>query len=48
MWLWESGEYPVRFKERVIAWYNLHTLVNTHAQDAAVNAAKKSSKRGKR
>ena len=48
MWKWESGAYPVRFKERVVAWYNLHSLINTHSQDAAATAAKKKAKRGKR
>jgi hypothetical protein len=48
MWLWESGFYPVRFKERVIAWYNLHTLAEAHSQDAAVTAAEVKAKRGRK
>lgn len=49
MWKWESGVYPVRFKERVIAWYNLHNQVELGQGDAVARAAEKAAKkRGKR
>ena len=39
LWAWEQGEYPVRFMERVIAWWNLSNLVKTHGQDAVQRAS---------
>jgi hypothetical protein len=31
---WDAGGYPISFKAKVIAWYNLHKLVELHASDA--------------
>lgn len=31
---WEYGGYDVHFKEKVVAWYNLHRLVESHENDA--------------
>lgn len=35
LWLWESSLYTKAFKVKVIAWYNLHKLVESHQSDAA-------------
>ena len=35
LWKWESSDYPRWFKAKVVAWYNLHNLVDAHTQDAA-------------
>lgn len=36
LWRWEQGEYPKRFRARVMAWYNLHNLLDTHRRDASI------------
>lgn len=38
LWDWECGRYSKDFKVRVIAWYNLHQLVQSHIEDAAAKA----------
>lgn len=43
MWQWETGEYPTWFKAKVMAWYELHNLVELHKRDAAMP-----KKRGRR
>lgn len=45
MWKWESGEYPVWFRERVVAWYGLHALVRAHQEDAALEDSNKKAKK---
>jgi len=43
---WERGEvFPVWFKERVVAWFETHGLVEAHMTDAAQRAAERRSKR---
>ncbi len=32
---WENRQYPKPFMAKVVAWYQLHTLVKTHQEDAA-------------
>jgi hypothetical protein len=44
MWMWESGEYPVWFKERTLAWYGLHVLVAVHQEDAVNKASERKLK----
>lgn len=34
---WERGEYSRAFRETVIAWFNLHSLVKAHQDDAAID-----------
>lgn len=36
LYKWETGIYPKAFKVKVIAWYNMHNLVEAHRQDAAI------------
>lgn len=43
LWRWENNQYPIEFKAKVIAWWELHNLVSIHNQDAA--AAKTRHKR---
>jgi len=45
LWEWEQGTYPRWFKARVIAWYNMHNLIELHKQDALSRAMKARSKR---
>lgn len=42
LWRWHCNEYPTAFKARVMAWYELHNLVQLHQHDAGL------SKRGRR
>lgn len=37
---WEQNEYPLSFKERVIAWYTLHNMVEAHVEDAKARKMK--------
>lgn len=34
MWKWENGEYPARFKAKVIAWYESKVQIDLHVADA--------------
>lgn len=40
LWLWENNGYTKAFKVKVIAWYNLHGLVQSHQSDAAASKDK--------
>jgi len=42
LWRWHCNEYPTTFKARVMAWYELHNLVQLHQHDAGL------TKRGRR
>lgn len=44
LWDWEREVYPRSFKARVLAWHNLHGLVEAHKDEAASEAAKRKSK----
>lgn len=43
LWAWWNGTYPVQFKAKVIAYYNLRNLVKLHT-DEAVNRASRAKK----
>jgi hypothetical protein len=45
MWKWDSGDYAVRFMDKVVAWFRLHNLVEQHVQDAVNQETKRKSKR---
>lgn len=45
---WESGEYPIWFMARVIAWYRGHRQVSNHVDDAVAKAQEAKAKKGKR
>ncbi len=40
LWFWESNRYSKAFKVKVIAWYNLHGLVQAHQSDASASKDK--------
>jgi hypothetical protein len=42
-----SDTYDKKFKERVIAWYQLHEAIKSHGADAQIQAAKRAAKKGK-
>jgi hypothetical protein len=44
LWKWEQGEYPRWFRTRVIAWHNMHSLIELHKQDALSRSMKAKSK----
>lgn len=46
LWKWETNAYPVEFKARVLAWYNLHNLVRSNVEDAVNRKARKKGKNG--
>lgn len=46
LYKWETGGYPKPFRARVIAWHNLHNLVEAHKNDAAAEKVKSRSKGG--
>jgi hypothetical protein len=46
-WLWDMGIYPVQFKERVCALFNMSNLIATHIQDAKARAQEKAARRKK-
>ena len=48
LWQWESGVYPIAFKNRIIAWHRLHALVGLHTQDAVRPKEKPGSKSKRR
>ena len=35
LWQWVNRKYPKQFMADVVAWYQLHGLVDSHRQDAA-------------
>lgn len=37
---WDTGLYPRSFKVKVIAWYNMHSLIELHKSDAIERASK--------
>lgn len=39
--LMKLEQYPSWFRGKLVAWHELHNLVQTHQQDAATQAAKK-------
>jgi hypothetical protein len=41
LYKWDSGGYTRTFKSKVIAWHNMHSLVELHKSDAAERAAKR-------
>lgn len=41
LWQWETGQYPVWFRARVLAWHRLHGLVRLHTQDAVERKARR-------
>ena len=41
----DRGEFPPKFVARVVAWKNLKDAIVSHSEDAAIEAAKKKSKR---
>jgi hypothetical protein len=42
----ERGEYPKWFVAKVMAWHNVHSLVEAHKEDAsAIEAQKRARKR---
>lgn len=46
MYEWEhTAVYPRTFKERVIAWYQLHGMVKLHSEVKAQRVAQKKSRR---
>lgn len=32
---WDASGFPREFRARVLAWYELHGLIEAHVQDAA-------------
>lgn len=44
---WTNDEYSVRFKARVIAWYNMHNLIKVHSQDAEAKEMEKERRKHK-
>jgi hypothetical protein len=38
---WDNGEYTSQFMGRVIAWYELHSAVISHQEDAAMSKQEK-------
>lgn len=44
LWKWESNVYPIWFKEHVIAFHNMHGLVEMHTEDAKGKAMEQRSK----
>ena len=41
---WMSDEYPKWFKIKVIAWFNMHKLVESHTQSAIAEDMKRKNK----
>jgi hypothetical protein len=37
LWKWVNWEYPYMFRAEVIAWYMLHSAIESHSQDAQVD-----------
>jgi hypothetical protein len=35
LWKWEMHQYDHLFRAKIVAWYNLHRLVQAHSDDAA-------------
>ena len=46
LWRWDNNEYPRRFMARVVAWHELHALIELHKGDAAEQAQAKERRRG--
>lgn len=42
---WVYNQYPPEFKALVMAWHNMHGLVESHKQDAQNKAMEKAAKR---
>ena len=40
LWKWEQNMYPGWFKAKIIAWYNLHNLVEVHREAAIAEKSK--------
>ena len=45
---WEYGLYSRDFKERIIAWHQLSSLITAHSSDAEIEQSKKNAKKAKR
>lgn len=45
LWQWDMGLYPISFKERVCALFNLSSTIATHIQDAKARAQEKAAKK---
>lgn len=45
-WLWETGAYPVDFKELMIAYHETRITIMTHAEDAKARDYERRSKKG--
>lgn len=43
-WRWERGAYSVPFKAKIIAWHQLHQLIELNAQDAVQRKANRKRK----
>lgn len=46
LWQWENGEYPKWFRVRIVAWYNMHNLVELHRQDAVARHMRRKRPKG--
>lgn len=41
---WDRGGFPVQFKAKVVAWFNLHSLIELHSNDAMARDAENEAK----
>ena len=48
LWTWESGDYPMWFKKRVMAFVGLYRLIEAHVEDARAAYMEKESKKARR
>jgi hypothetical protein len=44
LWQWENHMYPKWFKAKAIAFFRYDTLISSHSQEAAQEAANKNKK----
>jgi hypothetical protein len=44
LWMWESNMYSRNFKVRVIAWYRLHNLIDSHKEAEKAKAIERMNK----
>jgi hypothetical protein len=47
LYKWESNKYPLWFKAKVVAWHNMHVMVELHSSDAVNKKQEAESKRHK-
>mgnify|MGYP001158989645 FL=1 len=45
LWDWDQNRYPKQFKVKVLAWYELHNLVQAHIEDARATKANTKARR---